>query len=120
MDVFDENIRCDKDSLAGRRRSYDLGEFPPAIRTRATEAGWREPVRVEFKGRGKRVSVEIPDDIDALKKDDLALAQRWREATRRAFVAAFGKGYIVHGFVSLPEVGRRRSFYLLEKGYQVR
>ena len=26
----------------------------------------------------------------------------------------------VHGFASIPEVGRRRSFYLLEKGYKVR
>ena len=62
----------------------------------------------------------IPDDIDALKKNDLRLAQRWREATRDAFLACFKKGYVVHGFIGIPEVGRRRSFYLLEKGYRVR
>jgi predicted GNAT superfamily acetyltransferase len=109
-----------KDSLAGRKRAYDLSEYAPAIATRATEAGWREPVDGAVRVRGKRISIEIPDDIDALKTDDLALAQRWREATRRAFVAALRKGYVVHGFAGVPEVGRRRSFYLLEKGYRVR
>ena len=95
-------------------------DFPPAIETRVTKSGWREPVRAASRARGPRLSIEIPDDIDALKKDDLRLAQRWREATRKAFVAAFGKGYVAHGFVGVPEVGRRRSFYLLEKGIRVR
>ncbi len=109
-----------KDSIAGRKRNYELDDHAPAIETRTTESGWREPVQVVLGGRQKRVSIEIPDDIDALKKDDLPLAQRWREATREAFSAAFKKGYVAHGFVGIPEVGRRRSFYLLEKGYRVR
>ncbi|HLY09628.1 MAG TPA: acetyltransferase [Planctomycetota bacterium] len=109
-----------KDSLAGRKRSYDLDTYSPAIQSRLTDEGWREPARIALPGRKKRISIEIPDDIDALKEDDLRLAQRWREATRRSFVAAFKKGYVVHGFAGLPEVGRRRSFYLLEKGYRVR
>lgn len=109
-----------KDSIAGRKRNYDLDDYVPAIETRMTEAGWREPVKVALGGRQKRMSIEIPDDIDALKKDDLPLAQRWREATRKAFTAAFKKGYVAHGFIGIPEIRRRRSFYLLEKGYRVR
>jgi predicted GNAT superfamily acetyltransferase len=109
-----------KDSIAGRKRNYDFDGCSPAIKTRVTDGGWREPVKVELPPRQKRISIEIPDDIDALKKDDLALAQRWREATRNAFLAAFGKGYVAHGFVGIPEIGRRRSFYLLEKGYRIR
>ena len=109
-----------KDRLAGKRPAYDLKAYPAVLETRVAEAGWREPVEVRTKRRDRRLSVEIPDDIDALKKDDLRLAQRWREATRKAFVAAFGKGYVAHGFVGVPEVGRRRSFYLLEKGIRVR
>jgi predicted GNAT superfamily acetyltransferase len=109
-----------RDCIAGRRLKYDLEQYEPAIETRPGEAGWREPDDVDLRGREKRISVEIPDDIDALKKDDLPLAQRWRTATRDAFTAAFKKGYVVHGFVGVPEIGRRRSFYLLEKGYQVR
>src|SRR5205085_81959 len=104
-----------KDRIAGKRTPYDLDAWPAALETRVSDAGWREPLEVRTKRRERRLSVEIPDDIDALKQDDLALAQRWREATREAFVAFFKKGYVIHGFASIPEVGRRRSFYLLEK-----
>jgi len=109
-----------KERIAGKRPAYDLKAYPAALETRVSDGGWREPVEVKTKRRDRRFSVEIPDDIDSLKQADLALAQRWREATREAFVAAFKKGYVVHGFASIPEVGRRRSFYLLEKGYQAR
>ena len=109
-----------KERIAGRRPTHDLRAYASALETRATKGGWREPVDVRSKRRDKLVSVEIPDDLDALKKADLRLAQRWREATRDAFLAYFKKGYIVHGFAGVPEVGRRRSYYLLEKGYRVR
>jgi predicted GNAT superfamily acetyltransferase len=109
-----------KDRIAGRRVEYDLKSYAAALETGVTEAGWREPAEVRTRRRERRVSVEIPDDIDALKKGDLALAQRWREATREAFLAYFKRGYLVHGFATLPEIGRRRSFYLLEKGFKVR
>jgi predicted GNAT superfamily acetyltransferase len=109
-----------KDRIAGKRVAYALESFPPALETKVSDAGWREPVKVLTRRRDRRVSVEIPDDIDALKKSDLALAQRWREATREAFLSFFKRGYVVHGFASIPETGRRRSFHLLEKGFKVR
>jgi predicted GNAT superfamily acetyltransferase len=109
-----------KDRIAGKRPAYDLKAYPAALETRVSGAGWREPAELRSKRRDRRLSIEIPDDIDALKKVDLALAQRWREASREAFVESFEKGFVVHGFATLPEVGRRRSFYLLEKGYRLR
>jgi predicted GNAT superfamily acetyltransferase len=109
-----------KDRIAGRRTEYVLDAFPAALETRVSDGGWREPTDVQARRRDRRVSVEIPDDIDALKKADLSLAQRWRETTREAFLAYFKRGYVVHGFASIPEIGRRRSFYLLEKGFKVR
>lgn len=109
-----------KDRLAGRRVEVALEAFPAALETTVGDSGWREPVAVRTKRRDRRVSVEIPDEIDELKKDDLALAQRWREATREAFLSYFKRGYVIHGFASIPEIGRRRGFYLLEKGYKVR
>lgn len=109
-----------KDRIAGKRSAAEAKDVPPAIETRVTGSGWREPAAVRPKRREKRLSVEIPDDIDALLKDDSSLARAWREATREAFIALFKRGYVVNGFASLPEVGRRRSFYLLEKGFRVR
>jgi predicted GNAT superfamily acetyltransferase len=109
-----------KDRLAGKRPTYRLEDYPAALETERNAKGWRAPLRVRPNLRGKRVSVEIPDDIDALKKDDLKLAQQWRSRTREALTAFLGRGYMIHGFLGLPELDRRRSFYLLEKGYKVR
>ena len=58
--------------------------------------------------------------MNGLKDDDVKLAQRWRGMTREAFLLAFKKGYVVRGFFSPVEDGRRRSYYLLEKNYKVR
>jgi predicted GNAT superfamily acetyltransferase len=109
-----------REAVAGRRKKEDPASYRPVLETRLNHGGWREPVGLRLRSLGKRISVEIPDDIDKLKKADLELARRWREATREAFVALFKKGYVVNGFASVPEVGRRRSSYLLEKGYRVR
>lgn len=109
-----------KDRIAGRKPDYDLDSYPAALETRLNAGGWREPGNLGVLRRGERASIEIPDDIDALKKADLSLAQLWREATRKAFLALLKKEFVIHGFASIPEIGRRRSFYLLEKGYKVR
>lgn len=109
-----------RDRLAGRQPRYDLDDYAVALEARTNDAGWREPAGLRAKLREKRVCVEIPDDIDALKKDDLRLAQRWRSRTREAFLGLFKRGYVVMGFASELELGQRRRFYLLEKGFRVR
>lgn len=109
-----------KDAVGGRRKQQDLGAHRPVLETRGVDGGWREPAALRLRSLGRCASVEIPEDIDALKKADLPLARRWREATREAFLALFKKGYVVNGFTSVPELGRRRSYYLLEKGARLR
>ncbi|MEO8217266.1 MAG: GNAT family N-acetyltransferase [Acidobacteriota bacterium] len=39
------------------------------------------------------LSIRVPTDIGAIMTDDPPRARRWREETRRAFVAAFAMGY---------------------------
>ncbi len=106
--------------LDGAKEAYDLEAFAPVISTHENDDGWRTPESVRARLSGKRISIEIPSDVNALKADDLRLAQRWRAKTREAFLLAFKKGYVVHGFASPVEGTRRRSHYLLEKGYRVR
>ena len=64
---------------------------------------------------GDRVSIEIPDDINALQSQSPELAVHWREATRWAFTEAIAGGYIVKDFYRL----RRRDYsvgvYVLSK-----
>lgn len=57
------------------------------------------------------VAVRVPRDISALAGADIALARRWRMATRRAFTHYLGRGYRVAGFVADADGGR----YLLTK-----
>ena len=110
-----------KDRLAGKRPRHDLDTYSTALETRTNDGGWREPVAVRARLKDRRVAIEIPEDIDALKKKDLQLAQLWRFRSREAIQAYLRRGYVVTGFASKQELGQgRRSFYLLEKGFKVR
>jgi predicted GNAT superfamily acetyltransferase len=81
-----------KDAIAGKRRHPTLAEALAA-----------------------KAHVEIPDDIDALKKRDLKAAQRARAGTRRQFLDFFKRGYAVTGFATGMDGARRRSVYILDK-----
>ncbi|MHC4605469.1 MAG: hypothetical protein ACYTAF_00860 [Planctomycetota bacterium] len=98
--------------LSGKGKRCPPGEHEPAVETRVNRP-------VARKVKGKHVSVEIPDDIEKLKRRDPRLARRWRNATRGAFTELFGRGYVVHGFVRPTLEGIRRGVYLLEKGMRL-
>ncbi|HXF04506.1 MAG TPA: hypothetical protein VNM72_03720 [Blastocatellia bacterium] len=61
------------------------------------------------------VLIEIPADINQLKQHDPQAARAWREATRRAFLDALGRGFVVEHFVRLKEAERVRCFYRLRR-----
>ena len=105
--------------LGDRRPSGSGDRATPAIETSISRHGWLEPRRVR-KVKGKRVTIDIPWSIDALKKASRPLAKRWRTATRKAFRDLLGKGYVVHDYQGVKEDGRRRGRYYLEKGFRVR
>jgi predicted GNAT superfamily acetyltransferase len=65
--------------------------------------------------RGDLVSIEIPDDIDALRERDTERARAWREVTRGAFQAALSSGYVVEEFLRVERDGRLRGAYLLRR-----
>ena len=56
-----------------------------------------------------RILLAVPGFIDGIMEDDLSLAVRWREATRRAFVHYFSRGYEAREFIR----GETVSSYLL-------
>lgn len=65
---------------------------------------------------GPRVLLEIPDDIAGLRSLEPELADAWRRAVREGFVAAFRSGYRAVGFFRDRADGRRRSYYVLQRG----
>jgi predicted GNAT superfamily acetyltransferase len=50
------------------------------------------------------IRVEIPNDLQAIKKTNMALAQDWRLKTRDLFEAYFARGYEAIDFVRAGEV----------------
>ena len=63
--------------------------------------------------KDKFLLLEIPSDIEFLKKKSLDLAIEWREKTREIFQTYFKRGYIVTEFISGIINGDRKSFYVL-------
>lgn len=60
------------------------------------------------------VRVEIPWDIQAIKKTSMETAKAWRANTRRAVMHYQGRAFRVTGFQREPE--ERRCFYVLTRG----
>lgn len=59
--------------------------------------------------------IEIPHDVTALKQRDPKAAVRWREATRKAFLAATEAGFTVEDFLKREEESGHRWLYLLTR-----
>jgi predicted GNAT superfamily acetyltransferase len=65
------------------------------------------------------VLVEIPAHLQAIKAADMALAQQWRAQTRQIFERCFAAGYTVTEFVSELQGDLRRSYYVLQRNFEV-
>lgn len=48
---------------------------------------------------GDFIAIEIPTNISDIEREDLDLARLWREKTRRSFIEALEKGFIVTDYV---------------------
>ena len=59
--------------------------------------------------------IEIPHDVTSLKQRDPDTAVLWREATRKAFLAATDAGFIVEDFLKHQEEDGFRWLYLLTR-----
>lgn len=63
----------------------------------------------------QRIAIEIPNDMDQIEHDDMPLARKWREATRMAFTAAVGSGFVVREFCRSIRGQQGPGAYLLQK-----
>ncbi|MFW6096505.1 MAG: GNAT family N-acetyltransferase [Chloroflexota bacterium] len=58
--------------------------------------------------------VEIPADFQAMKRNDMALAKRWRLHTRAVFEHTFANQFVVTDFARRQdEKGQERAYYVL-------
>jgi predicted GNAT superfamily acetyltransferase len=108
--------------LAGEATPWDLEDVLSgnagdlALTSVVTLDGFRAPDEVHMNLRSRRVLVEIPSDLDALKAKDLALARKWRSVTRKIFQNYFKRGYQITEFTTGLDQWERRGFYLLQRG----
>jgi predicted GNAT superfamily acetyltransferase len=68
----------------------------------------------------KDVSIEIPAEINALRRERSELATAWREATRWAFSKALASGYQIEDFCGASRNYQSVGVYLLRYGKQVK
>jgi len=88
---------------------------PCLNRVEWTDRGHPANAEIVLDHADERLWIEIPSDVNAIKRDDLALAQRWRSETREMFEYAFGRGFIAESFLTADRHGRRRSWYRLAR-----
>ncbi len=74
-----------------------------------------KPNIIDLELKEDTVLVQIPPDLDLIKKVDLDVARGWRESTRDIFETYFQRGYVMNGFARStgPQIP---SLYRLEKG----
>ncbi|MBC8248542.1 MAG: hypothetical protein H8E90_02585 [Anaerolineales bacterium] len=65
------------------------------------------------------ILVEIPAHLQAIKAADMALARQWRVHTQEMFERCFTAGYTVTEFISQVRAGLRRSYYVLQRDFEV-
>ncbi len=61
------------------------------------------------------LSLEVPADIQRLKRTDLSLARDWRMCVRDAFEKYFARGYVVIDFLAEGQGETRRNYYMLTR-----
>jgi predicted GNAT superfamily acetyltransferase len=86
---------------------------------------WKEVTRVEGHGTAQRLveydckseeetaCVQVPVDIQAIRKEDMALAGDWRRKTREIFETYFARGYVAVDFTREEHNGAPRNLYTL-------
>jgi chorismate synthase len=90
-----------------------LAELAEAPRVLPVRKGGKFPVPGDpvLDLADRRILLAVPGDIEPIMEREMALAIRWREATRRAFVHYFSRGYEAREFLR----GGFVSLYLLER-----
>ncbi|MCI4366802.1 MAG: hypothetical protein L3K08_03525 [Thermoplasmata archaeon] len=87
-------------------------EAPSLLETEVGESGLRLPTAVSEPST-PFAQLEVPFDIDLIRRHEAAGLRRWRHAVRDAFRAGFDLGYRVVDFGILRTSHERRSVYLL-------
>lgn len=100
-----------------RAEDWLSGHDMPMVNYASWEGDVPRPLAADLEIEHDQVLVQIPPDLQRIKRYDVSIARGWREITRIIFETYFQRGYVVTGFASslqprLPNLYRleRRSF----------
>ena len=83
--------------------------------TTLSAKGHPQPTDEPFEPADEALLVEIPANMQAILREDLALGAAWRRHTRALFESLFETGYQVTDLIYERDLSPPRSFYYLEK-----
>jgi len=90
------------------------GQDMPLVNYAAWASEVPLPLAVDLEVEQDQVLVQIPPDLQRIKRYDLSIAQQWRDSTRLIFETYFQRGYVVTGFASSRQP-RLPNLYRLER-----
>ncbi len=94
--------------------AYLEGGALPVNEVDFDERGLPVPPAATDLEEARLLLLEVPSNIQEIKKIDMPLARTWRDHTRRLFEHYFEKRYMITDFVFLrEEAGKQRSIYVL-------
>jgi predicted GNAT superfamily acetyltransferase len=100
-----------------RAEDWLSAEDLPLVNHAAWESDIPRPLAADLELENDCVLVQVPPDLQDIKRCDLNMARGWRDITRLIFETYFQRGYVVTGFASslqprLPNLYRleRKSF----------
>ncbi len=99
--------------LAGASPTPELSAAPMLNPCKKDDMGFPVPSVTRINLTERRYFVEIPADIQAIKKNNRPLAVTWRLHTRAIFQKAFEAGYHICDFVYCA--AEARAFYMLSR-----
>lgn len=83
-----------------RAEDWLSGEDMPMVNHAAWEGEIPRPLAADLEIDDDCVLVQVPPDLQRIKRHDLSVARDWRVITRLIFEAYFERGYVVTGFAS--------------------
>ena len=95
----------------------EMLSYPQIMPTRIFEHKWLAPDTPNLTEMAPRLLVEVPKDIQGLKRHSLKLAMDWRLQIRKVFTLYFSRGYQVSRLLISSDCEKdnnSRMFYLLE------
>ncbi|MEE9259620.1 MAG: hypothetical protein V3U40_00730 [Candidatus Scalindua sediminis] len=84
-------------------------------KTRRNEQGLRLPVESDLTLTNDVLLLEIPDDIEEIKKLNIQVGHQWREHVQKALIHYFTTGYYINYLHIEREDDVRRIYYVLER-----